>query len=1645
MNTPQYKTPADKNLFIIGIGASAGSLDFIKEFFLSLPSNTDNLTLILAQHRSAEYTTHIHEIIKVNKPWTMEIIEESVVPQAGHIYINPSGDDLWMQDGRLHLQPISDSTTATPSIDRLFESLANEVKSKCIGVILSGTGSDGTLGAKHIKKRNGHVIVQAPEEAKFTPMPESVIEAGYADVVLSVSHMIAEIKSYIQNVNTVSNNPSELEDFNDVLKMLSLNFGTDFSSYKSNTIRRRLTKRMDHLNIEGTKDYYHYLQSHPGEVSELFDTMLIGVTEFFRNPQAFKDLKENLEKMIDKKKAGDSIRIWSVGCSTGEEPFSIAILLYEILGDKVDQYSIQIFATDVDQRAIAVARKGIYSKDHLSNVPNDLVRKYFYENSGQYELKKVIRQHVLFSKHDITKDPPFVKLDVVTCRNLLIYFDTNLQREVIPVFHYALNAEGLLFLGKSENISSMNDLFTNLESRSRIFQKDSSAEINNLRFSSFRQKSERTKATPVFQEITLEENIAKTLSETFEYPYVILGEDMQTLLIKGSLQPYLELSEGSLNSNILKIINPAIHAELRTCFNRIKKDKENCESSIINFEVRGEQELLKLVMKPLMYTHNGKQNYIVIFKKVEKSDRFNIPEKMMERDEASHIIRIMELEQELEATREHLKAFTEELEVGNEELQAVNEELQSANEELKSSNEELETSNEELQSANEELQTANSELNMTHQMMISKEHQLIAAKEELEITKDRFETALNNSDIFIGYQDKGLRYYWINNSSERFDATRIIGKSDEDLLGKEGHEVSELKRKVLITAEDVNQEVEYGGNFWDVTCKPIVNDGEVTGVKTIAVDISAQKNALKEQKRSYEIINTLMDNLQDMMFVVDTDLNIIATNRAQKLYFEQIYDVIARKGDNYKTLFKDKPKAIERVNKLMKPILNGEKITIEKLKIEDVSSDGSPLYFQIQGFPIKSEEGTVEGGIIVSSNITAKIKAEEQIEYIIRHASNLSNEEFFHDVINHLYSLFGAKHIFFAEVDTEQNKASVRAYRKSGQKASNFDFQLENSPTEIVFKENELKEFTDIKNEFPDDPILKQWKVEGYIGIPVTSPTTGDFLGVFVMAHTEPIRRITNGDYLFKIVALRAGAEIETNKNIQELQKREKQLQNITGNLPEMIYEYVSTDDIYGDHFTFVSHAANNIYEIQPEHMLRNSQLAWEAIYEDDFEEFVVKMEESSQKLTTFNWTGRIIGNQSYKLRWVKLTAKPERIDDKTIKWYGIITDISRMKQMEKDLEHAKNEAEKLAAAKEDFLAVMSHEIRTPLNGIMGITELMIEDASDHDMEYLGVLKFSADNLLNLINNILDFSKIEAGEVEVIESPIVLPHLIKNLEYSHNFKARENNNEFLVKMDEDLPEVVHGDEMILLQILNNLLGNANKFTKQGQVTLDVESLGSTKSYDEIKFVVSDTGVGIAEDDIDRIFERFQQLGGKDQRKGGTGLGLGIVKQLLEVLQSELHIESTVGKGSKFYFTIKFNKASDDSEPNHPKLLEEQPGEKVKVLVAEDMSDHRELIKKYMSKFNAYTVEFAVDGIEVIEKLKQEDFDIIIMDLRMPKIDGRHAAAVIRSWVGDKYQNIPIIALTSDLMDIKKEAHFNDLILKPISSKDLYAKLEKYRS
>lgn len=687
-----------------------------------------------------------------------------------------------------------------------------------------------------------------------------------------------------------------------------------------------------------------------------------------------------------------------------------------------------------------------------------------------------------------------------------------------------------------------------------------------------------------------------------------------------------------------------------------------------------------------------------------------------------------------------------------------------------------------------------------------------------------------------------------------------------------------------------------------------MDDVEPNGLNNMTNNIAELQAAMETMQKKQSMIDSIIEETGDHVLVIDKDYKVLARNNAQNAEMVRRYHKSLEIGDHILDFLTDFPKARARMEELVYSTLKGQKLFLEKYKSIEKAADGHPIYYQMQLLPVRDKENLVIGAALMYRDITAKVRADEQIEYVIKHTANLTEQEFFNDLTVQMHKMFDANHIYLGQYYQDSNTIETKAYLENGKVKENFSYDLDLTPCSEIIKSNEFVRFENVREIFKSDEKLQRWKASSFWGIPITSPTTGTTLGIFVLAHDQEIHKVPNTEYLFNVVSLRAGAELESIRNRVHLKARDQQLEDITSNLPEVIYEYIieSKEDRNG-RFTFVSQAVEEIYEVTAEDLYSNPEVVWKSIYKEDYAHFIEAIEKSGSELTTFHWTGRLVGRNSFKLRWVKITAKPQPYGEDGLKWHGVIDDISRIKHIEQELVHAKARAEELAVAKEDFLAVMSHEIRTPLNGIMGITSIMIEEATPEQMEYLNLLKFSAENLMTLINNILDFSKLNAGKIEVFETKMNLDLLFKNLEHAHAHRAKENNNELIIKLDEALPTFVLGDDMILLQILNNLIGNAVKFTSSGRVEVIVELVNESSTSLNLRFEIKDSGVGISEEDLTVIFEKFKQLGDKTQQSGGSGLGLGIAQKLIEILNSNLYVDSVIGQGTTFHFTLPFKK------------------------------------------------------------------------------------------------------------------------------------------
>ena len=714
---------------IVGIGASAGGLGAFESFFAAMASvGEPNMAFVLVQHLSPNHKSILSEIIQRFTKMQVYEVQDGMSVEKNSVYIIPPNFDMALINGRLQLfEPELYRNMRLP-IDFFFRSLAQDQLDKAIAIVLSGTGSDGTQGVRAIKGNAGMVIVQKPDTCEYNGMPISTLATGLVDYELPPQEMPSKLMEYVAHafnifhkniLSTTSNSDNELRKIFILLRDYT---GHDFSQYKPSTINRRIERRMAVNHIEAINLYVRYLQSTEKELEALFNELLIGVTSFFRDAEAFESLKNILPKLFEKKKVGESVRIWSVGCSTGEEAYSLAMLVQEHIQETGVSCTVQIFATDIDPKAISAARAGVYPADIAADISDERIKRFFTFDgeSGKFQIHKAIRDMLIFSEQNITKDPPFSKVDLISCRNLLIYMNSELQKKVLPTFHYALNPSGILFLGSSETIGEFGNLFETLDHRSKIYQRKNTTKGAYLMSSNFVAPSSTSplpiaQTSPVAVKVSLRELTEQTLLEHMAPSALLINDKGDILYLYKNAGKYLELPSGETGTNnIFKMTHNSFQRSLIVALHKAKETNKTALSSGIKVNNAARRMQLNIAVVPIManaYVSSKSTVYLVVLEEVfalgmQDKEAKNTPLSM---DTSAQIEK---LTQELHFQEEFLKTSNEKLNISNEELRSSNEEIQSMNEELQSSNEELETSKEELQSVNEELSTVNAELQM---------------------------------------------------------------------------------------------------------------------------------------------------------------------------------------------------------------------------------------------------------------------------------------------------------------------------------------------------------------------------------------------------------------------------------------------------------------------------------------------------------------------------------------------------------------------------------------------------------------------------------------------------------------------------------------------------------------------------------------------------------------------------------------------------------------------------------------------------------------------------------------------------------------------------------------------------------------------
>ncbi len=898
------KISSEHGFPIVGIGASAGGLAAFEAFFSAMPVDTDpGMAFVLVQHLAPDHKSILTELIRRYTRMQVYEVEDGMTVMPNCAYIIPPNRDMAFLNGTLQLLEPSAPRGQRLPIDFFFRSLAHDQHERAIVIVLSGTGSDGTSGVRAIKGEGGMAIAQNPVSTEYDGMPRSAIATGLVDYVLSPAEMPGQLIAYVAHAFGIPPRSASEQTFKteNVLKkifvLLRAQTGHDFSQYKPSTINRRIERRMAVQHIKTMDGYVKYLQQTPAEVEALFRDLLIGVTNFFRDPEAFKSIEEQIiPKLFAGKPASYVMRVWVPGCSTGEEAYSLAILLAERQETMKQSFKVQVFATDIDSKAIAVARVGLYPASIAADVSPERLTRFFTAepDNSAFRIHRGIRDMLIFSEQDMIKNPPFSKLDLISCRNLLIYMGGDLQKKLIPLFHYALNQGGFLFLGTSETVGDFMDLFTVLDRKSKLYQRKEAIHVTthtaigrflppvtaiNVELPRFAGK------TPFPGKMPLRELTEQALLQQVAPVGALVNSHGDILYLHGRTGMYLEPAPGETGvNNILKMAREGLKRELTTALHKAVATKEIARCAGLRVRTNGDFTTLNLTVRPLPAVPAALPEahlYLVIMEDVPPVDQEQAQQaavlqvtKGVDAPDTDIDARVASLTQELRAKEEYLQTANEELETSNEELKSSNEEMQSVNEELQSTNEELETSKEELQSVNEELATVNYEL------------------QTKVVDLSRLNNDMNNllagtgiATVFVDHRHHILRF--------TPGATRIINLILSDLGRPVGHIVSNLMGYTALVADVqavldslIPKEVEVQtteGNWYTLRIQPYRTlENVIEGAVITFVEITEVKNTREALRKANELLRlaVVVRDAHDAVTLQDLDGRIMAWNPA---------------------------------------------------------------------------------------------------------------------------------------------------------------------------------------------------------------------------------------------------------------------------------------------------------------------------------------------------------------------------------------------------------------------------------------------------------------------------------------------------------------------------------------------------------------------------------------------------------------------------------------------------------------------------------------------------------------------------------------------------------------------------------------------
>ncbi|MEO5821725.1 MAG: chemotaxis protein CheB [Vicinamibacteraceae bacterium] len=869
--------PIEPGLTVVGVGASAGGLEAFSQLLRAV-TESRNLAIVFVQHLSPDHESALVTLLSAQT--TLRVVQaiEGMRVRPGYVHVIPPNVQMEMRGGELHLSPRPGDRSRYTPIDTFFASLAEAAGPRAVAVVLSGTASDGAVGLREVKYGGGLTFAQAPDSAKYEGMPRAAIETGLIDLVLAPQDIGVKLSEFAGRghfpVTPFADDhdiaPEQLHRVYDVLRPVS---GVDFKHYKLPTVKRRLFRRMALHRLTEVGAYLDLLDRDTNEARSLYQDLLIHVTRFFRDPDSFVGLCSLvLPAVVEDRAADRPIRVWVSGCATGEEAYSVAIALLEFLQKERPATRVQIFATDVSETAIEFARAGVYPISIEADVSPERLRLYFTRIDGGYRVTKSVRDLCVFARQDLTKDPPFSHLDLVLCRNVLIYMDTVLQRKLLSVFHYALNPGGFLMLGQAESVGAQGGLFSLVDKKLRIHRRKDGPVATSMAFpvdhaaAGLSRGTQRSVELPSAEKV-LQTEVSRAIMDRYAPPGVVVDSDLQIVQFRGQTGAFLEPAPGEASLNVLKMAREGLLFGLRTALQMARKNRGAVRKS--GLQVRAGSGWIPVTLDVIPLTTAGRLHYLVLFDAARPDAEAAPPAPGPKRRERQGAVDL--LQRELAASRDYLQSIIQELEAANEELQSANEEILSSNEELQSTNEELDTAKEELQSTNEELNTVNEEMHGTN--------------DELCLVNSDLINLLASVQIAIVIVSADLRIRRFTPMAEKVlnlipaDLDRAIGHINPNI---DCPNLDQLIAECIDNVSVLEREVrDRQGRYYTLRIRPYKDiDNRIDGAVLALFDTDGPKRTEERARAATELSRNIIDASGQPVALVDVDLRLHHANAA---------------------------------------------------------------------------------------------------------------------------------------------------------------------------------------------------------------------------------------------------------------------------------------------------------------------------------------------------------------------------------------------------------------------------------------------------------------------------------------------------------------------------------------------------------------------------------------------------------------------------------------------------------------------------------------------------------------------------------------------------------------------------------------------